>query len=82
MTLKYFNHNPLEEKIHLVQLHGQLLVTREKELFIVALYHMGEFFAEVWHSRVTFKVALAFGFNEGAFLEPYLERIGLSELKE
>ncbi|MFD3002681.1 hypothetical protein ACFS7Z_20085 [Pontibacter toksunensis] len=46
----------------------------------VVLYHMSDFFVEVWYSPEDNQIALVHGFERRELLEPYLEMIDLAEL--
>ncbi|WP_345159859.1 hypothetical protein [Pontibacter saemangeumensis] len=66
----------------LVWQHGRFLAIRTEMSCSVVLYHMNEFFAEVWYSPEDNQIALVHGFGSRKLLEPYLDVIDLKELME
>lgn len=82
MTLEDFNDNPLDEQVHLVLLMGQQLWSREEGACDIGLYHMDRFFAEVWCSQNNSRILKIRGFKSASFLDPYLEKIELGNLKK
>ncbi len=60
--------------------HGLFLAMRTKYDYNIALYHMGDFFAEIWFSSDTDKIILVKGFKRAHYLEPYLAMIELANM--
>ncbi|WP_187264669.1 hypothetical protein [Pontibacter beigongshangensis] len=80
MDFYAFNTLPRDERAELVWRHGQLLAIRTVMSCSVVLYHMGQFFAEVWYSAEDNQIALIHGFRSRELLENYLDQIDLQEL--
>lgn len=82
MDFYAFNCLLRDDRAELVWQHGRFLAIRSEMGCIVALYHLGGFFAEVWYSPEDNQIALVYGFNSRLLLEPYLEVIDLEGLVE
>lgn len=82
MDFYQFNCYPRETRAELVGQHGRFLAIRTVMNCSVVLYHMGEFFAEMWYSPEDNQIAMVHGFNNKELLEPYLDIINLEELME
>ncbi|RDV11465.1 hypothetical protein DXT99_24715 [Pontibacter diazotrophicus] len=80
MNLYQFNYCDLSRRAELVWQNGNYLSVRHDGGYSVVLYHMGEFFAEVWYSPEDNQVKNVRGFKSKACLEPYLETVSLQEL--
>ncbi len=81
MTLSEFNFFTPDQRVILVWRQGDLLATRDSGRYTFILYHMGEFFAEARCLLGQGRVEAVRGFTCRKQLDPYLEQIGLSELK-
>ena len=92
MDIYDFNQRDMEERAQLVWENGIPLAVRTEYNQTIALYHMGNFFAEVWYkpnpqpadlftffrsqSRLSFVQAFAYQNS----LEPYLDLIVLPDV--
>ena len=82
MDFYNFNCLPRDERAVLVWEYGRLLAIRTEMSCSVMLYHMPDFFAEVWYSPEDNQIALVHGFDSNELLEPYLNIIDLQGLME
>ncbi|MFD3002841.1 hypothetical protein ACFS7Z_20905 [Pontibacter toksunensis] len=80
MDLSEFNYHAPHERAELVWEYGRFLCIRYKGGCSIVLYHMGDFFAEVWYSPTQNRIRLVRGFSSRANLEPYLKMIDLAWL--
>jgi hypothetical protein len=80
ISLYLFSHYSKEKRAELVWKNGQFLALRQEGDRRIALYHLKEFFAEVWYSQEGNEIVLVRGFNSRGMLEPYLEGVGIKEL--
>ena len=80
MNLYQFNFYSLDKRAEMVWKHGSFLAIRHDGGYSVVLYHMGEFFAEVWYSSANNQAHTVRGFKSRKLLEPYLELIRLEDL--
>lgn len=80
MNLYQFNYYDLNRRAEIVWRNGSYLSVRHDGGHSVVLYHMGEFFVEVYYSPEDNQVKTVRGFKSKAYLEPYLERVSLQEL--
>ena len=46
----------------------------------IALYHMGEFWAEVWYDAEANNIALVRGFKSRALLDLYADMVDISQI--
>lgn len=76
-----FNCLPIDRRARLVSQSGQLLAKGHQGCYSKALYHMGDFFAEVWRSPANNHIVSVHGFESNDFLEPYLDMIDLKDLE-
>lgn len=82
MDFYAFNFLPKDERATLVWQQGRFLAIRFDMGCSVVLYHMPNFFAEVWYSPEGNQIALVHGFESKKLLEPYLDIINLEELMD
>ena len=82
MNLYLFLQYPYYKRMQLVKESGVFLAERNKASFSMKLYHMGLFYAEVWHERQTACLITVIGFKDIKSLDPYLEMIDTSEIVE
>ena len=82
MDIYQFNFLPRDQRAELVWKRGRFLAIRSDTGCSVVLYHMPDFFAEVWYSPEDNQIALVHGFENRKLLEPYLDIINLEELME
>ena len=80
ITLYDFNKHKLDGRAQMAWDHGTYIALRCEEPHSVALYHMGEFFAEVWYSPTDNKIIMVRGFKSRRLLEPYAEMVDLREI--
>lgn len=78
MTLNDFNKGYQSNRVSYVWQHGTFLAGRPWQKHRVCLYHMGEFFAEVYYRVRDNQVDLVRGFKNRELLEPYLGDIDVS----
>lgn len=80
MDFYQFNYLPREQRAELVWRLGKFLAIRSYMGCNIALYHLTDFFAEVWYSPEDDQIALVHGFESRKHLEPYLDMIDLEKL--
>lgn len=78
MNLYQFNGLPIDGRAQAVWSAGTFLAVKSDGLVSTVLYHMSEFFAEVWYEVESNKVVLVRGFKSNRLLEPYAEMIDVS----
>ena len=68
-----FNRMPLNQKMDLIDSHGNLLSARVKRGFVVMLYRMDNFFVELWrtYDSGVKDVKAILSFNSSIGLHPY-----------
>ncbi|WP_162053348.1 hypothetical protein [Pontibacter pamirensis] len=79
MDLTDFHFMTSDVRAEAVWVYGTFLAIRSEADYYVALYHMGNFFVEVWYNPVAGTLACTTGFRSGEKLEPYLQMIDISE---
>lgn len=79
MNLYDFHYMASDIRAEAVWVYGTFLAIRSENDYYVALYHMGNFFVEVWYSPEANKIAHTIGFSSPELLEPYLHMIDISE---
>lgn len=82
LNLYLFSHYSLDKRAELVWEHGQFLALRQEGRCSILLYHLKEFFAEVWYEQEGYEIVLVRGFDNRRMLEPYLEAVDLAGLLE
>ncbi|MCC9167538.1 hypothetical protein [Pontibacter harenae] len=82
MTLYDFNGINLDERAQTVWKHGTFLTTRSAWGCRITLYHVGDFFAEVWHEPRHNHIVLVRGFKNKALLDAYTDQVDLVEIAE
>ncbi|QMU30447.1 hypothetical protein [Adhaeribacter radiodurans] len=82
MNLYDFNHKNHEKRIALIRTQGEFLAVRVSNYYVIKLYSVDKFFAEIWYRGENCEVGLVRGFTGIALLEPYLEMVDLSEITE
>ncbi len=80
MTLQEFIHGSQSERAVWTWQEGLFLADRSWQEYRVCLYHMGEFFAEVYYQRVTHQVNLIMSFKNPELLMPYQDQINLPDI--
>ena len=80
MTANQFNSTSLDERTNIVWIHGEFLAMRQQYGCKVVLYHLQEFFVEVWYHPESDLILMVRGIDNQACLEHYLEAINLGEL--
>ena len=80
LSIQEFRFLPFEKKCDVVTYDGQYLTFRQLGDCKVFLYYTGEFYAEVYYTTKYQKVLMINAFESTRGLEPYLERISLSDL--
>ena len=80
-TLEDFQCSSFERKCDWVISYSNFIASRILGSAKVYLYHSGNFFIEVYYSTTYKKVLMINAFNSVAGLEPYIEKISLSDLK-
>ena len=81
MDLYQFNKRPLGQRAGIVMKHGTFLAIRHRSQYIISLYHMNEFFAEMWYEPRRHDFVLVRGLRDKVALEPYLAMIQLSDIQ-
>ncbi|MDX5422415.1 MAG: hypothetical protein LPK07_10745 [Hymenobacteraceae bacterium] len=77
MTLSQFNTYSIAARLEIIWEHGNFLAFRGRRGYRIALYDLGNFFAEVWYNPETNFISLVRGFKSKKALEPYLNKINL-----
>lgn len=80
MDLYQFNRRPLEQRASIVMKHGTFLAIRHRSQYIISLYHINQFFAEMWYEPRRHEFVLVRGLRDSIALEPYLAMIRLSDI--
>ena len=80
MDLHQFNQQPLKQRAGILTRQGTFLAVRHRSQYVICLYHMNQFFAELWYEPRRHEFVLARGLQSGIYLEPYLELISLTEI--
>ncbi|RDV13008.1 hypothetical protein DXT99_21770 [Pontibacter diazotrophicus] len=80
MDLYQFNRRPLEQRAGIVMKHGTFLAIRHRSQYIISLYYINQFFAEMWYEPRRHEFVLVRGLRDRIALEPYLAMIKLSDI--
>ena len=80
INLYQFNGHKLDGRAQLAWDHGTYIAIRCDGEHTVALYHMGEFFAEVWYDPEKNEIIRVNGFKSRKLLEPYAQMVSLSDI--
>lgn len=80
MTLDDFNRGSQEERTTWTWQQGSYLACRILEGHKIALFYMGEFFAEVYYQAEGNQVDYVRGFKNLELLMPYLDQIHLPDI--
>lgn len=80
MDLYQFNRKPLEQRAYIIVRYGTYLAVRYRSQYIIRLYFIDDFFAEVWYEPRRDRFVLVRSLSEDVGLRPYLEEIDISEL--
>ncbi|WP_162052917.1 hypothetical protein [Pontibacter pamirensis] len=80
MDLYQFNRRPLEQRAGIVMEHGTFLAIRHRSQYIISLYYINQFFAEMWYEPRRHEFVLVRGLKDRIALEPYLAMIKLSDI--
>lgn len=78
MDLYQFNRRTLEQRASIVMEHGTFLAIRHRSQYIISLYYINQFFAEMWYEPRRHDFVLVRGLTDSVALEPYLAQIRLS----
>ncbi|MDB5264355.1 MAG: hypothetical protein JWQ14_3638 [Adhaeribacter sp.] len=82
MNLNTFEKLPLEDRLQLVWDTGNQLGIRFGRKHNVCLYHLPDFFAEIWFDPEEKNVTMVRAFTSTLCLEPYLSHININQLTE
>lgn len=80
LSLDTFRVMPFEKKCDIITFQGNYIIHRNLGECKVFLYHASEFFVEVFFSTTHQKVLMINAFDNSMGLEPYLERVSISDL--
>ncbi|MFD2247156.1 hypothetical protein [Pontibacter ruber] len=80
MNLTLFNTHTLAGRLEIIWAHGTFLAYRARRGYRIALYDLGNFFAEIWYNPESEHISLVRGFSSKKALEPYLNQINLLEM--
>lgn len=80
MMLQQFNALPKEDQQDLLLKSGTFLAEREDGPFRIMLYQLDSFYVEVYFFNLYNKVAFFKAFRSTTPLQPYLNKIDLSDL--
>ena len=81
-TLQDFRIMPFEKKCDLITFSGSYLSQRTLGDCKVFLYHASKFFIEVFYSPKHQKVLMINAFDKPIGLDPYLDKISLTDLND
>jgi len=76
-----FNKLSNDEKLELVSYEGTFLDNRIFAEIGISLYEYNGFYVEVWLDRKENEIDRVITFTQLRYLEPYLEKINLNEMK-
>lgn len=82
ITLNEFHVLPFEKKCDFVSILGTFLMSRKMQKDIVYLYHLGEFFTEIWYDPENNRVMGINAYTDYEGLDLYLGEINISKLEE
>lgn len=80
ITLTDFKSMPYEKQCEVVTFSACFLSQRRVTDFNVFLYHVDNFFIEIFYSSRHAKVIMLNSFEKNECLDPYLEKISLAEI--
>ncbi|MCJ8167301.1 hypothetical protein MKJ04_20845 [Pontibacter sp. E15-1] len=82
MNLSQFNKQPLAQRAGILMEQGTFLALRHRSQYVICLYHVHQFFAEVWFEPRRHEFVLVRGLQGTVYLEPYLDQINLQDLRQ
>ncbi|MEJ8803475.1 hypothetical protein [Pontibacter sp. H249] len=82
MNLEFFNTHSHAGRLEIIWAHGTFLAQRGRRGYRIALYDLGNFFAEVWTNPDTDYISMVRGYKSKKALEPYLAKISLESMLE
>ena len=82
MNLNTFEKLPIEERLQFVWNEGNQLGIRFGRKHNVCLYHLQNYFAEIWYDPQEKNVTMVRAFTSSKCLEPYLSHININQLTE
>jgi hypothetical protein len=77
MNLNFFNTHTLAGRLEIIWAHGNFIAHRGRRGYRIALYDLGNFFAEIWYNPENDNISLVRGFKSKKAFEPYLNQIDL-----
>ena len=77
MTLYEFNNLTLNDQCHNIWTKGTYIATRDQDVYRINLYHMKEFYAEVWYEVLSNEIQRTNSFKTLDALEPYIDLVKL-----
>jgi len=80
MNLYQFNKRPLEQRAGILMEHGTFLAMRHRSQYVISLYYINHFFAEIWYEPRRHEFVLVRGIRNEVYLEPYLAMISLQDI--
>ncbi len=80
MNLQVFERLSLEERLQLVWNEGNQIGIRFGRKHHVCLYHLQDFFAEIWFDPEEREVSMVRAFTSTICLDPYLSQINIDQL--
>ncbi|MFO7977871.1 MAG: hypothetical protein R6U64_04365 [Bacteroidales bacterium] len=80
MTKSEFHQLPVKEKVYLIFEYGQEITSRQFLYFNIKLYHVYNFFAEVWYIPSGNKIEKVEPLNLDEVLHLYKNYFDISEL--
>lgn len=80
MDVFQFNQQPLEQRAGILTRQGTFLAMRHRSQYVICLYYINQFFAELWYEPRRHKFVLARGLQDLVSLEPYLDMINLRDI--
>lgn len=69
-----------DQKISLLWYQAEFIAERKENIYNVLLYQVNSFYLEVWYSYNLMNIHTMRSFSNTNELEPYLEKIDISEI--
>jgi hypothetical protein len=82
MNLTLFNTHSLAGRLEIIWATGNFLAHRGRRGYRIALYDLGNFFAEIWYNPENDYVSLVRGFTSSKVLETYVNKLNIVEMMD
>ena len=80
MDVHQFNQQTFEQRTDTLTRQGTFLAMRHRSQYVICLYYINQFFAELWYEPRRHEFVLAHGLQNQVSLEPYLAMINLHDM--